>query len=89
MMDGLCRGAAATTVCLARVLGSLDDVPDFWVSYQQIGRSAIGPGHKTSFVDSVRYTTVVDVEFKRILLRWPAPQFLIREADLRRHAAVA
>lgn len=57
MMEVLCHGAAATTVCLAGALGSLDEVPDFWASYQRIGRCAIDLEHKTSFVGSVRYTT--------------------------------
>jgi hypothetical protein len=57
MMEVLCHGAAATTSCLAGALNALDELPDFWAAYQRIGRCAIDVEHKTSFVDSARYTT--------------------------------
>jgi len=62
MMDVLCHGAAATTVCLAGALGALDEVSDFWLSYQGIGCYAIDPKHKASFMDGVRYAAANGVE---------------------------
>lgn len=62
LMNVLCHGADASRVGLAGALESLEEVADFWTRYQQIGRCAIDPEHKTSFVDSVRYTAANGVE---------------------------
>lgn len=62
LMDVLCHGVDASRACLAGALDSLEEVPDFWTRYQQIGRCAIDTEHTTRFVDSVRYTTTNDVQ---------------------------
>jgi len=62
LMEVLCHGADASRVCLAGGLGSLEELPDFWTRYQQIGRCAIDAEHKMKFVDSGRYAACDGVQ---------------------------
>lgn len=61
LMEALCNGAKAERVCYPGIMGSLEQIEDFWTRYLQVGRCAIDPDHVEHFINADRYAMSDDI----------------------------